>query len=212
VHRSADPAAPTSPRPPRVRHWLAAAGLMSLVALWPARPEPDPPVLFDLLRDLPKATASVRQGGRDLPCPWSAADRRFVCGSDYWTFIGPYGGTSAGYARTCVWMHPTAAASPSVVQWPSQALGDRLSLQLGLVDDAPAAAVVEAQVWAGDERLASVQASDSRSLATVDLRLPAGPRRAPLRLEVRASDHALRMACVDLTMTGTRRAAAEERR
>lgn len=200
------------PAPPRLRRWLAAAALVVAGAWWRPLPEPPPAdATFDLLRDLPKATVTVRRDGRDQPCAWSATDQRFTCGSDYWMFVGPYAGTTAGHARRCVWVHPVAAGAPTVLQWPERPLGGDLTVALGLVDDAPPGAAVDVQVWSATQRVASLQSSDSRDLATVHAPLPSGLRHGPVRIEVRASDPTLRMACLELTLRGATGAAGRGR-
>lgn len=194
---------------PVIGLWVVAALAALVAALWlgPGRAAPPraPTVTFDLERDLPKAQVSVRRDGKDQPCTWSAGDQRFRCATDYWTFVGPYGGTSAGNARRCTWAHPVAPGATTILRWPDIAMGREVQASLGLVDDAPAGAAVQLQVLTGKTSILTLQSSDARDLDQQTVPVPAGPDKAELRIELRSADHTLRMACLDVRMTDQRR-------
>ncbi len=198
---------------PTVALWLLAAIVSAVVALWTGPGAVLPPLqsdaTFDLERDLGEASVHLERTTGTVPCPRSAADGRFRCGNDYWQFVGPYGGMSSGRPRRCTWVHPVAAGVPTVLQWKDQPLGQALLAGIGLVDDAGGGASVSMRVLAGAEELASLNSSDSRRWHAVDKPLPPGKARADLRIEILTADPNLRMACIDLHMTGHRGALAQ---
>ncbi|MBI5609699.1 MAG: hypothetical protein HY902_12575 [Deltaproteobacteria bacterium] len=193
---------------PSVGLWLVVSLLAAVAALWTgpgvALPPAQSDATFDLERDLSEATVVLARPAGEVPCPRSAADGRFRCGSDYWQFVGAYAGISGGRPHRCTWAHPISADATTVIRWKNQSLGQTLQAGLGLVDEAGGGAAVTMRVLAGGEELASLTSSDSRTWASVDKPLPAGRSKGELRIEIRTSNPNLRMACIDLHMVGHR--------
>lgn len=195
--------------PPSLPAWLlaalgalaGAAALGTPVSLAPRQSN----AVFDLERDLPKADVSVRKGATSSPCTWQAGDQRFRCGDEPWAFVGPYAGTTAGHAWRCTWAHPVAAGATTVLRWPAIALGAELSARLGLVDAAPEGPPLRLKVWIDQDLVAELETRSSADLAEVT-KATAGRGPGELRLELSASDHALRMACLDVRMRDPRTA------
>lgn len=196
---------------PRVVLWSTLAVVMAVLAFWmgPGQTPSSLPsdATFELDRDLAKAKVSVRRDGADRPCTWNSGDNRFQCGPEYWAFVGPYGGMSGGKPRRCTWAHPVAPGATTTLRWPEQAIGQSLTVSLGLVDEAGPGAVVSMRVLVGTEQLAELATSDSRDADAQVLQLPGGVPKGELRIELRTPDNTLRMACVDLKMAGQRSAA-----
>ncbi len=194
--------------PPSLTAWGLAAAAAVGAALWIGRPAANTPrvatAVFDLERDLKKAELNVEKRGVTTPCSWQASDHRFRCGEDPWAFVGPYGGTTAGVARRCTWAHPVAAGSTTRLRWPDAAVGAELSATLGLVDGAPDGPPLRLKIWLDQDLVAELETRSSADLAAIAKPLEAGAGQAELRLELSASDHALRMACVDVRMRGQR--------
>lgn len=193
--------------PPNVLLWSLLAGGVTATAMWLAALQP--PVragvaTFDLERDLAKAQVHTGAASHASKCPWSAVQQRFVCGSEPWAFVGPYGGHTAGKARRCTWVHPLGGSVPVVLTWPKLVLGAHLSASVGLVDEAGGGTPLQLKVFVAGTALATVESSDARQLTEVDVAVPSGPREGELRIEAQARDHSLRMACIDVRMRGER--------
>lgn len=196
--------------PPSVTAWVLIGVAAAALAWWlgPSHPyQPrDTAAAFDLERDLPTAKAVVQHRDANKPCVWRAGDRRFACAEEPWAFVGPYAGTTAGVARRCTWAHPVAAGSTIELSWDNLLIGRELDASLGLVDGATGGAPLRLKIWLGQELLAELVTRDASDLAQTLKVIPAGPDRAALRLQVIATDHVLRMACLDVRMRGTRAA------
>ncbi len=193
---------------PSVALWVLVALVAAVAALWTgpgaALPPAQTDAAFDLERDLGEATVVLSRPSGEVPCPRSAADGRFRCGSEYWQFVGAYAGMSGGRPRRCTWVHPIAADATTVLRWKDQTLGQTLQAGIGLVDEAGGGAAVTMRVLTGTEELVSLSSSDSRQWASADKPLPVGRAKGDVRIEIRTSNPNLRMACIDLHMVGRR--------
>lgn len=198
--------------PPSLAAWalaVVAAVVAAAVLGQPVSPQArGSNAAFDLERDLATAEVAVVRGGTSSACAWQAGDGRFRCGDEPWAFVGPYGGTSQGAAWRCTWAHPVAAGAATQLRWPAARVGRELHVRLGLVDGAPEGAPVRLKVWLNQEQIAELSARSSDELVQLDRVLSAGGDRGELRVELSASDHALRMACFDLRLRGQRPAKA----
>jgi hypothetical protein len=194
--------------PPSLTAWVLAALLAAAAAAWLGRPVAATPrasnAAFDLERDLPKAAVAVENRGVTTPCAWHPADQRFRCGDDPWAFVGPYGGTTEGHARRCTWAHPIAAGSTTVLRWPGATVGAELSASLGLVDGAPDGSPVHLKILLDQDIVAELESRSSADLAQVVKSIGSGGHQADLRVELSATDHSMRMACIDVRMRGPR--------
>jgi len=187
---------------PRMGWWMALVAVVGSLSGYLASADPPSRVAsatFDLERDLHLARA---QAG-DRPCRWTA-DRRFACTDEPWAFIGPYGGTTAGRSRRCTWIHPVGAGVASELHWPKVPLGAKIVASIGLVDGAGEGRPAELTVTSGQTEFARLSSQSSRELHTLESKVPPGPAVGPLTITVRASDHTLRMACIDLRLYGER--------
>lgn len=165
---------------------------------------------FRLSDRLPSALVTVRTAGTpERPCKWHPGDRLFTCSDEGYAFVGPYAGFAAGRPLRCTWMHPLAGGSTTILRWPDVAFGDRVSGRVALLDDVGPGAEVRMQIVAAGQPIASVGAVESRQIGQFDDAIAAGPPRGELRLELSASDHAWRLACVELLMTGRRKPGAQ---
>ncbi len=196
---------------------LLLAYAVAAVALGRSKPvQPEPARGFRLDAALSKARASVRTPGQpERACVWHPGDRLFSCADDAYAFIGPYAGFVAGKAVRCTWLHPLPGGSTTLLRWPDLALGDHVEGRVSLMEDVGPGAEVRVQVFAGDHPLGTMTTAESREPGHLEAEVPPGPARGELRLELTASDHAWRLACVDLLMTGARdapRAATPARR
>lgn len=193
--------------PPRVGRWLvlaAGVGLASTLLGSAAPPVRATTATFDLERDLPRAQVAVQRGNAPTACRWVSEDERFACLDEPWAFIGAYGAYSAGRPRRCTWIHPVASGAPTVLTFAKQAVGRTIAASIGLVDGAPSGSPVTLRVTAGADVLASLTSADSRELQQIETDVPAGVAVADVRVQVSVPDHALRMACIDVRMFGTR--------
>ncbi len=188
--------------PPRLGLWMAVVLVVAPLSAYLAGAGPPgraATATFDLERDLHLAHAKA---GEQV-CRWTA-DKRFACSDEPWAFIGPYGGQTAGRSRRCTWIHPVGAGVASTLHWPKVPIGSRVVASMGLVDAAADGRPAELTVASGDTVLARLASQSARDLQTLEAKVPAGPAVAPLTLTVRASDHTLRMACIDVRFYGER--------
>jgi hypothetical protein len=176
--------------------WLASRG---------AAAEPLPPDrVFLLHRTLQRAQAAVRQDGQERPCVWHPGDRRFVCGPETWAFVGPYAGFAGGKPTRCVWAHPQPGGGAIVLRFADEVLGERVEGRVALLDEVGSGADVTLRVLAGGDEVGSATASEGREPARFDAKLPPGPPRGELRIEVVAREHFWRHACIEVLMLGRR--------
>ena len=159
---------------------------------------------FSLADNLATADASIRTAGTTRPCVWHRGDKRFTCAADPWAFVGPYAGQTDGRTLRCTWMHPQPGGAVTVLRWPNVALGERVRGRLALLDDVGPGADVHLRVFADDAQILDAVTSESRAVAEFDAPLPPGRPMAPLRIELTTADHAWRLACAELVMTGQR--------
>ena len=156
-----------------------------------------PPAQFVLQEAARTAKISVRKGGQETPCPYDASSRRWQCGKDSFAFVGPYAGFAAGEPLTGWWVHPMPGAT-TVARFSAPCNGV-LHATLGLVDDAPAGARLQAQINAGDQSVGIVGVSGPLQNGTLEAVLDQG-KSCALRVEVSAPDHAWRMAVLALSI------------
>jgi len=182
-------------------HAAVTWGLTLLPATVPPRANAD---VFRLDDQLARAEVSVRSGGTTRACAWHSGDKRFTCSQDPWSFVGPYAGQTDGRALRCTWMHPQAGGAVTVLRWPDVQLGDRVRGRLALLDDVGPGADVHLRVFADDHPLLDATTAESRAVAEFEAQVPPGKPRAPLRVELSTADHAWRLACAELVMTGRR--------
>ena len=206
--RKAQPAAVSAPLP---------LGLLALLVLIYGAvtaaltlSSPPPPLrnaeTFELRDRLSGAQASIRTAGTTRACTWHSGDQRFSCADDPWAFIGPYAGQTDGRALRCTWMHPQPGGATTVLRWTDIAMGERVSGRLALMDDVGPGADVHLRVFADESPVLDAVTSESRAAAQFDSELPPGGTRGNLRIELTTADHAWRLACAELVMTGQRRA------
>ncbi len=187
---------------PRMGLWMAVVAVVGSFSTYLASAGPPgraASAAFDLERDLHLAQA--RAG--DRPCRWTP-DKRFACTDDPWAFIGPYGGHTAGRTRRCTWIHPIGAGVASTLHWPKVPLGSKLVASIGLVDGAGEGRPAELTVASGEVVFGQVASLSARDLHSLETKVPPGPAVGPLTITVRASDHTLRMACIDVRLYGER--------
>jgi len=199
--------------PQRTRSGLLAVLLLTYAVAafalaWSRPAEPQSARGFYLDTALSRARASVRAPGQaERPCVWNARDKRFSCADDAYAFIGPYAGFAAGKAVRCTWLHPLPGGATTILRWSDLALGDRVEGRVSLMEEVGMGAEVRVQIFADAQALGTMTTAESRQPGHLEADVPPGPARGELRLELTASDHAWRLACVDLLMKGTRDAA-----
>lgn len=208
--------APRRARIGRLALLLLAYAVAAVALVGSAPAEPEAQRGFHLDAALGAARATVRTPGQpERPCVWHPGDALFSCADDAYAFIGPYAGFVAGRAVRCTWLHPLPGGATTLLRWPDLALGDRVEGRVWLMEDVGPGAEVRVQVFAGGQPLGTMTTAESREPGILEAGVPPGPARGELRLELTASDHAWRLACLDLLMTGTRgapRAATPPRR
>lgn len=161
---------------------------------------------FEMRDRLSGAQAYIRTAGTTRACTWHSGDQRFTCADDPWAFIGPYAGQTDGRALRCTWMHPQAGGATTILRWNDIAMGERISGRLALMDDVGPGADVHLRVFVDESPVVDAVTPESRAAAQFDSELPPGGTRGNLRVELTAADHAWRLACAELVMTGQRRA------
>jgi hypothetical protein len=174
------------------------------LAVTPLR-DPSPPRGFLLDDKLAQAQVSVRAPGLpERPCTWHPGDHLFSCAQDSYAFVGPYAGYANGRAVRCTWLHPQPGGATTILRWKDVALGNHVDARLALLDEVGPGAEVRVRLLATDQPIGTLTATESREPGTLDAAVPPGPARGELRLELTAADHAWRLACVDLLMSGVR--------
>jgi len=146
----------------------------------------------------------VERGARK-PCPRAAGSSVARCSDAHWNWVGPYAARFAGEPQRCIWVHPPKRGAHLAITWQAVELGDEVSATLALLPRAGPGKPVEMRLYADGAFVARTTVDDVREAGRLEVRLPPGPAKGDVKVEIDTTDPTWRLACMRLHLRGRRR-------